>query len=181
MFDLAPVDSGNLFGEVEIVKKKQIELRGITRRARISAHRAASTDALAKILPKPEIGNSYHVISSGDIDSLSFLEHVLKFYDLDYLILSTWCMAGEDVAQLENWLNTGKIKRLDAYCGEIFPNQYPNIHADLFRIVRPGGGAAAFFAITVKFFQVLVRKFHLLLSRAQTSTPIHELNKARST
>ena len=33
-------------------------------------------------------------------------------------------MAAEDVLQLTQWQETGKIKRLDVYVGEIFPNQY---------------------------------------------------------
>jgi predicted amino acid racemase len=33
-------------------------------------------------------------------------------------------MAADDVLQFEEWLESGKIKKLDAYVGEIFPGTY---------------------------------------------------------
>lgn len=69
-------------------------------------------------------GHSYHCITGGNVDSLSFLKIVLLHQNLDYLLFSTWCMAAEDIFQLEEWLKSGKIKKLDAYVGEIFPSSY---------------------------------------------------------
>ena len=69
-------------------------------------------------------GHSYHFITGGDIDSLSFLKSVLRFQDLDYVLLTTWCMAAEDILQIEEWIQEGRIKKIDFYMGEIFPNQY---------------------------------------------------------
>lgn len=39
-------------------------------------------------------------------------------------INSTWCMAAEDILQFDEWLTKGRIKKLDAYVGEIFPGSY---------------------------------------------------------
>ncbi len=69
-------------------------------------------------------GYSYHFITAGDVDSLSYLKLILRHQDLDYCLASTWCMAGEDVLQFDEWLTKGKIKRLDFYVGEIFPGTY---------------------------------------------------------
>ena len=69
-------------------------------------------------------GESYHCITAGDVDSLSYLKCVLRQQDLDYCLFSTWCMSADDIMQFEEWLESGKIKRLDAYLGEIFPNSY---------------------------------------------------------
>jgi hypothetical protein len=33
-------------------------------------------------------------------------------------------MAADDILQFDEWLQEGKIKRLDAYVGEIFPGSY---------------------------------------------------------
>jgi len=87
--------------------------------------RAFSETQLLDILPK-EIKNneSYHVISAGDVDALSYLKYILRHQNLDYCLFSTWCMAGDDVLQFEDWLENGKIKKLDAYVGEIFPSSY---------------------------------------------------------
>lgn len=71
-----------------------------------------------------KLGYSYHFITGGDVDSLSFLKTVLRQQNLDYLLFSTWCMAAEDILQLDEWIKQGKIKKMDAYLGEIFPNTY---------------------------------------------------------
>ena len=69
-------------------------------------------------------GESYHCLTGGDVDALSFLKVILRQQDLKYCLFSTWCMAAEDILQFEAWLIKGKIKKLDAYVGEIFPGSY---------------------------------------------------------
>jgi hypothetical protein len=85
------------------------------------------------------------VISSGDIDSLSYLAHLLKHRRMNHVALSTWCMAMEDVRRIDAWLQDGTIGRLDAYVGEIFPGQYADEHAALCKAVRPAGGRVCVF------------------------------------
>ena len=79
-------------------------------------------------------GESYHCITAGDVDSLSYLKCVLRQQDLDYCLFSTWCMAADDILQFEEWLKAGKIKKLDAYVGEIFPGSYKMEYKALKRI-----------------------------------------------
>ncbi len=79
-------------------------------------------------------GESYHCITSGDVDSLSYLKAVLRQQDLEYCLFSTWCMAKDDVLQFEEWLEKGKIKKLDAYMGEIFKGSYPMEYEKLTQI-----------------------------------------------
>nr|AIF26697.1 hypothetical protein [uncultured bacterium fosmid pJB83B9] len=69
-------------------------------------------------------GHAYHFLTGGDVDSLSFLKTVLRQQDLDYLLFSTWRMAAEDIRQIDEWMELGKIKKLDAFLGEIFPTTY---------------------------------------------------------
>lgn len=69
-------------------------------------------------------GHSYHFITAGDVDALSYLKAILRQQPLDFCLFSTWCMGAEDILQLEAWLQEGKILHLDAYVGEIFPNSY---------------------------------------------------------
>lgn len=69
-------------------------------------------------------GESYHTISAGDVDILSFLKCVLRQQDLKHCLFSTWCMAQDDILQMEEWLKAGKIKTMDAYVGEIFKGSY---------------------------------------------------------
>ena len=67
---------------------------------------------------------SYNFITGGDVDALSYLKIVLNEQNLDYILFSTWCMAAEDILQIDEWIQQGKIKKMDAYLGEIFPNSY---------------------------------------------------------
>ncbi len=69
-------------------------------------------------------GHSYHIITGGNVDSLSFLKVILLHQNIDWLLCSTWCMSAEDIKQFEEWLDAGRINRLDFYVGEIFPTSY---------------------------------------------------------
>lgn len=69
-------------------------------------------------------GCTYNFITAGDVDSLSFLKVVLNQHDLDFMLCSTWCMAAEDILQIQQWWEAGRIKKFDMYMGEIFPGSY---------------------------------------------------------
>lgn len=69
-------------------------------------------------------GATYNFITAGDVDSLTYLKVVLNQHDLDFVLCSTWCMAAEDILQIQEWYEAGKIRRFDMYLGEIFPGSY---------------------------------------------------------
>lgn len=73
---------------------------------------------------KLQDGVTYNFITGGDVDSLTYLKIILNQHDLDYALCSTWCMAAEDILQLQEWYTAGRIRKLDMYVGEIFPNSY---------------------------------------------------------
>ena len=90
--------------------------------------KASSEKVLEDILPFHfDENDCYHVISQGDIDSFSFCKHLVKAEKFDYLLLSTWCAAGEDFLEIQSWLRRGILKRVDFYVGEIFQKQYPDV------------------------------------------------------
>ena len=122
--------------------------------------RAFSESKLADALDHNlENGFSYHCISGGDIDSMSFAKHIVRQQKLDYLLLSTWCMALDDVEQVAEWLGNGKVKRVDAYCGEIFPGSYKKEFEELKKVVRPAGGRVCIFRNHSKIFAGIGDKF----------------------
>ncbi len=56
-------------------------------------------------------------------------------------------MADDDVLQFREWFLAGKIERLDAYVGEIFPGSYRHEYAYLKEIINqfsPGGRVCVF-------------------------------------
>jgi hypothetical protein len=68
-------------------------------------------------------------------------------------------MADEDVDQLRCWIESGKLKRLDAYCGEIFPASYPKQHIGLKQSVDLCSGRVAIFRNHSKIFAGVGPKF----------------------
>lgn len=97
-------------------------------------------------------GEGYHFITGGDVDALSYLKLVLRQQDLNYCLFSTWCMASEDIYQFRDWIELGKIKKLDAYVGEIFPGSYKLEYKLLKKIVEGNGGRVAVFKNHSKIF-----------------------------
>ena len=105
-------------------------------------------------------GHSYHFITGGDVDALSYCKMILLHQNLEHLLFSTWCMAAEDILQFDLWLQEGKIKKLDAYVGEIFPNNYKvewEMLRDLFS--RHSCGRIAVFRNHSKIFAGYGNKF----------------------
>ncbi len=106
-------------------------------------------------------GHSYNFITAGDVDALSYLKAVLRQQPLDYLLFSTWCMAAEDILQIEEWMQAGRIAKLDAYVGEIFPNSYKieyQMLIDMFAR-NAGAGRIAVFKNHSKIFAGIGPKF----------------------
>jgi len=88
--------------------------------------RATSEAHLSELLPTTFTdGESWHVMSRGDIDSLSYLRHILNGVShLDHVLMSTWCIAKNDLTEISAWLEAGRIEQFDLYAGEIFPGSY---------------------------------------------------------
>lgn len=136
------------------LREKEAESRAYRVRARVSARRAAGEERLAQLLPADIAdGDAWHVMSSGDVDSMSFVAHLMQHVGaMDYVAFSTWCMAVDDVLRLGRWIDTGQIGRLDAYVGEIFPGSYAREHKALCETVRKCGGRVAVFRNHSKVF-----------------------------
>lgn len=152
----------------EIATKREAEAKksavAAKTRTRRQTRRAKSEEHLTTILPPiVEPGDAWHVLSQGDIDSLSYLAHALKTTAFDYVLFSTWCMAMDDVVQIGKWIAEGKIKRLDAYVGEIFPNQYADEYDALCEIVRPAGGRVCTFKNHSKVFACRADDYALVI------------------
>jgi hypothetical protein len=137
-----------LVGNVEPAEDKPAapRTRGTVTDERQFFRRFKSELALEEALPWDfEEGCAYHVLSGGDVDSLTFLKHVLRQQQCRYVLLSTWCMALQDIEELERYLRLGRIGRLDTYVGEIFRASYSNEWRRLCAVHREFGGRAAIF------------------------------------
>lgn len=136
-------------------KPKQPRTRGYKRREKFTYRRAFSETQLLDIVIKDfpfQDGDSYNFITGGDVDGLSYLKIVLRQQDIDHLLFSTWCMALEDVYQIEEWIMQGKLKKVDAYVGEIFPRSYSNEYRILKKVIQKSGGRVCVFRNHSKIF-----------------------------
>lgn len=133
LFEINDLKQNSLFDEepkndsvkAKVTQTKRRNTECVVRTDRNIYRKAYSETKLLDVLGFDfKDGESYHCITAGDVDSLSYLKCVLRQQDLDYCLFSTWCMAADDIMQFEEWLESGKIKRLDAYVGEIFPGSY---------------------------------------------------------
>lgn len=135
------------------MREAVVEARAYRTRAKVHARRAAGEERLAELLPEDIAdGEAWHVISSGDVDSMSFVAHLMRDRAMDYIAFSTWCMAVDDVLRLQRWHETGRLGRVDAYVGEIFPGSYAREHAALCALCALCGGRVAVFRNHSKVF-----------------------------
>jgi len=118
----------------------------VTRRSNNIYRKAYSELNLFDVMPSVFNENDVvHVISGGDVDSLTFIKYLLRLQNLEYLLFSTWCMATDDVLLFDEWISSGKIKRLDAYVGEIFTGSYSKEYDLLKKVVNKCDGRVCVF------------------------------------
>jgi len=130
----------------ERAKRQTQAASAVRTQSRRQARYAKSEALLATLLPPVVMpGDAWHVLSSGDIDAMSYLVHFMRAPPLHHVIFSTWCMASPDVEQFGRWIANGTLARLEAYVGEIFPNQYPAEYENLCNHVQPTAGRVCVF------------------------------------
>ena len=67
-----------------------------------------------------EEGEAWHIISMGDVDSTSFLRHIVKQQKLIYCMVATWVIGKHDGEEMLSWVDRGYVNRFDYYVGELF-------------------------------------------------------------
>lgn len=162
--DLEPIKKSKRDKDPEPEEKKRPNQKRATvlkRRAANTYRRAFSETQLLDLVDLDfQDGDSYHFITGGDVDALSYLKIILRQQNLDYCLFSTWCMAAEDIYQMQDWLEAGKIKTMDAYVGEIFPNTYRLEYGLLKPVIESHGGRVAVFRNHAKIFAGYGPKFY---------------------
>ncbi|MBR4643482.1 MAG: hypothetical protein IKO74_12325 [Selenomonadaceae bacterium] len=121
--------------------------RHVQVKATVNRHvmsRVLSELALEKELPWHfEQGITYHCISFGDVDSLTFLRVIVKQQRIKYALVSTWVCSSADIDEIRGWIERGYIGRVDFYIGEIFKGSYPAQYSALTALCKEFGGRVA--------------------------------------
>ncbi|MBR0288639.1 MAG: hypothetical protein IJQ82_06630 [Selenomonadaceae bacterium] len=134
--------------------------------------RVLSELALEKELPWHfEQGVSYHCISFGDVDVLTYFRVVVKQQRIRYALISTWCMASEDILEIRRWIEQGYIGRCDFYVGEIFKASYYKQYQELIALCKELGGRVAICRNHSKVMVLLGERFDCVVeSSANVNT-----------
>lgn len=177
------IDLDDLFTDDTPKKKKTEEpvADGAESEKKVASHRAGKRQLSRKASSERALeesldwyfqeGDCYHCFSFGDVDSMSYFKHVLKQQRVNYLAISTWCMAGADVEDLEKWYDRGYIGRVDFFLGEIFPGSYPEVYEMTKAFCRKCGGRLVIFRNHSKIMIVKGEKFDCLIeSSANVNT-----------
>ena len=135
-------------------------------------HRVLSELALEKELPWHfEQGVSYHCISHGDVDALTYMRVIVKQQRIKYALVSTWCIASEDIAEIRSWIERGYIGRCDFYVGEIFKASYYKQYQELIALCKELGGRIAICRNHAKIMVLLGERFDAVVeSSANVNT-----------
>lgn len=119
---------------------QQVQARALRTRNKLAVRRAEAETELALLLPERITdGDSWHVISHGNIDALSYLRHLIKPNYFDYVGVSTWCIARPDLQEIADWLDAGKIDQFALYAGEIFRSQYGDEYEMMLKLQQEYG------------------------------------------
>ena len=162
------IDFDNLFlndekeSEAEETFDKSVQVKKIINRHEI--RRVLSELALEKELPWHfEQGVSYHCISFGDVDALTYMRVIVKQQRIRYALVSTWCMASEDIAEIRSWIKRGYIGRCDFYVGEIFKASYRQQYDELIALCKDLGGRVAICRNHAKVMVLLGERFDVAI------------------
>lgn len=124
--------------------------------ARQHARFASAEAQLAEMLPaRFHSGEVWNILSNGDIDALSYVKHIMRAADFDAVILACWAISRPAIEFLEQEVQAGRIKRLDAYCGDIMPRDRPDLYTQLCTIVAATAGRAVAFKTHAKIWLFL--------------------------
>lgn len=102
----------------------------LRRAQRVQTRRIKNDAELARLLPTTiGTGDSWHVLSTGDIDVLSFMRHLLAGVDFfSSVLVTTWRINRDDLEQIAAWLDAGRIETFDLIIdqrfGRLAPDEY---------------------------------------------------------
>ena len=116
-------------------EQKSVHLRVEKTMTHHQMRRILSEAAIEKELPWHfEAGVSYHVLSWGDVDALTYLRLIVKQQHIKYAMLSTWAIAKTDAEEIGLWLDKGYIDRVDFFVGEIVSGTREEARTTLYKI-----------------------------------------------
>lgn len=117
--------------------------QAMRRQHRIHTRRVRNDAELQRLLPATvSAGDSWHVLSTGDIDVLSFMRHLIAGCGhVDRALVTTWRINRDDLEQIQAWLDAGHIERFDLIIDQRFGRLAPDEYQLAQQIAADYGGS----------------------------------------
>jgi hypothetical protein len=114
----------------------------IQQQHRAFMRRATSHAVLGALLPATIApGDSWHVLSTGDVDVLSYTTHLLNGLGFVHrLLMATWRINRDDLEQIDRWIDAGIVERFDLLIDLRFSRLSPDEYALAKAIAGSSGG-----------------------------------------
>lgn len=146
LFQIADFDRADIAAAVA-TRVAQVDAMGQTqalrRRATIRTRRVHNAEKLTALLPVTiNIGDTWHVLSSGDIDVLSFTRHLLAGAGwFDELFTTTWRINLEDIQQVREWMDAGLVAEWHLLIDQRFQRLAPDNYQAAKAVTDTYGGS----------------------------------------
>jgi hypothetical protein len=114
--------------------------------AKMEMMRVAREKNLREVFPELKAGHSYHIISAGDVDAVSFLTLLIERYGpFDEFYGSTWTMSRQDCELLDKYITDGLIRNISFFTGEYFAKRETSVYATLLQVIEKHKGRLRMF------------------------------------
>jgi hypothetical protein len=119
--------------------------RAMRRQHQTKTRRVNSDEQIALLLPsKIQPDESWHLLSSGDIDVLSLLRHLLAGAGhFDTVLMTTWRINRDDLEQIDAWLDSGLIETYHLIIDQRFQRLAPDEYQLALRLSQQYGGSVS--------------------------------------
>lgn len=100
---------------------------------------------LASLLPvQIDPGDSWHILSTGDIDVLSFTRYLLRGYGhFDSCLMTTWRINTADIEEIARWIDAGLIGEWHLIIDRRFQRLAPDSYAAVLELIKLYGDAVS--------------------------------------
>jgi hypothetical protein len=116
-----------------LLARKSVAQRTV---ARQHARFIDAEERLGQLLPaRFEAGESWNVLSAGDIDALSYVKHIMAGERFTTLVFACWAISRPAIEFLQTRIQGHGLQHIDAYVGDIMPRDRPDLHTMLCTLI----------------------------------------------
>jgi hypothetical protein len=147
--DGAPFASFRLRAENDDIKG--LSALAVKNRERALFRRFTSERNLEEMLDwEFQEGDSWHILTNGEIDAIAFLRMLVRRQPLDFLSVSTWKITEPEIDELRRLLEIGRLGRVDFYVGKLYNANLYDAYVRMRQLVKAYGGRVSILSVHAK-------------------------------